>query len=291
MRLVTFEVDGDPHVGSLTGDSVVDLGLEVDGTWDLRSIMSGPGLDTLVPAIELAERRLPLDAVRLLPPIPRPGKIICVGVNYGAHRKETGDATKTYPTIFSRFADTQTGAESCVRIPAVSDHLDYEGELAVIIGRPIWRASREQAMSAVAGYSAYNDFTVRDWQRHSTQWLPGKNFPKTGAFGPALVTTDDVGPVDALTITTKVNGEIRQCAQVSDLIFDIPQLVEYITQFTALAPADVIVTGTPGGVGQFMTPPRFLQDGDVVEVDIPRVGMLRNVVRREASLTGAGSDR
>jgi 2-keto-4-pentenoate hydratase/2-oxohepta-3-ene-1,7-dioic acid hydratase in catechol pathway len=150
--------------------------------------------------------------------------------------------------------------------------------LAVIIGAPAFRVGKAEALDVVAGYSVYNDFTVRDWQRHTTQWIPGKNFPGTGAFGPALVSKDEVADPRDLTLTTRVNGEIRQLAAVSDLIFDIPELIEYITQFTALHPGDVIVTGTPGGVGQFMDPPTFLQDGDVVEVDIPGIGTLRNAV-------------
>jgi 2-keto-4-pentenoate hydratase/2-oxohepta-3-ene-1,7-dioic acid hydratase in catechol pathway len=278
LKLITFEIDGEVHTGALEGDAVADLGTVVEGTSDLRSILRGPGLESLEPAIRSAARTIDLADIRLLPPIPSPEKIICVGVNYKTHREETGHAEKQYPTIFTRFADTQIAAEADIRRPAFSDRLDYEGELAVIIGAPAFRVGKAEALDVVAGYSVYNDFTVRDWQRHTTQWIPGKNFPGTGAFGPALVSKDEVADPRDLTLTTRVNGEIRQLAAVSDLIFDIPELIEYITQFTALHPGDVIVTGTPGGVGQFMDPPTFLQDGDVVEVDIPGIGTLRNAV-------------
>jgi 2-keto-4-pentenoate hydratase/2-oxohepta-3-ene-1,7-dioic acid hydratase in catechol pathway len=223
-----------------------------------------------------------LDEVTFLPPVTNPGKIICVGVNYRTHREETGLKDGAQPTIFTRFADTQVGHNAAAIRPDATARFDYEGELAVIIGSTAHHVRPDDAWSHIAGVSVYNDFSVRDWQKHSTQWIPGKNFPGTGAFGPALVTVDELPAIETLSLTTRVNGEVRQHALVADLIFDIPTLIAYITTFTTLRPGDVIVTGTPGGVGQFMDPPTFLTAGDKVEVEITGVGILRNTVIQEA---------
>jgi 2-keto-4-pentenoate hydratase/2-oxohepta-3-ene-1,7-dioic acid hydratase in catechol pathway len=210
--------------------------------------------------------------------IPDPAKIICVGINYRLHQAETGRDAVQAPTLFIRFADSQTGHESTIAIPPIVRDFDYEGELAVVIGRELYQTPPPETMDGIAGYAIYNDFTARDWQRAASQWTPGKNFPSTGAFGPYLVTPDEAGHVHGLELQTRVNGEVRQHASVGDLIFDIPTLLAYITSFTRLAPGDVIVTGTPGGVGQFMQPPALLGDGDVVEVTITGLGTLRNKI-------------
>ncbi|MFE7243652.1 fumarylacetoacetate hydrolase family protein [Streptomyces sp. NPDC057580] len=209
-----------------------------------------------------------------------PAKIICVGVNYRTHQEETGHSTTpAHPTIFTRFADTLIGCRDDAVRPAVSERFDYEGELAVVIGRSTEHVTAAEAWSHVAGVSVFNDLTARDWQRHSPQWTPGKNFPGTGAFGPALVTPDELPDFGTLTLTTRVNGQVRQHAALTDLVFDIPHLIAYISTFTPLTPGDILVTGTPGGVGQFMNPPAFLHPGDVVEIDMPGVGTLRNTVQ------------
>ena len=214
------------------------------------------------------------DEIEFAPVIPDPTKIICVGVNYVDHRAEVRSAPARYPTIFTRFADTQLGHLATTHIPAVSEAFDYEGELAVVIGTECHEVAEPDAFDVVAGYSCYNDLTVRNWQRHTAQWIPGKNFPGTGAFGPWLVTADEIPDVRDLHLTTTVNGEKRQDAPVADLIFDIPQLIAYITTFTRLYPGDVIVSGTPGGVGFLSTPPTLLRPGDVVEVAISGIGTL-----------------
>jgi 2-keto-4-pentenoate hydratase/2-oxohepta-3-ene-1,7-dioic acid hydratase in catechol pathway len=216
--------------------------------------------------------------VTWLPVIPEPGKILCVGVNYRTHRDETNHAAFEAPTLFVRFADSQTAHGVPVQIPSVSTKFDYEGELAVVIGSEVWRTPAAEAMSKVAGYAVFNDFTARDWQRATTQWTAGKNFPGTGALGPHLVTADEITDVASLLLETRVNGEVRQHACLQDLIFDIPRLLEYISTFTRLSPGDVIATGTPGGVGIAMTPPGLLRAGDVVEVAISEIGTLRNPV-------------
>jgi 2-keto-4-pentenoate hydratase/2-oxohepta-3-ene-1,7-dioic acid hydratase in catechol pathway len=275
-RYISFRrPDGRVSWGRVDGDLVHD-GASVAAT--LASGIRAGALD-MVPD---ATAPLRLDELELLPVIPEPRKIICIGVNYRAHRDEAGREPTAAPTVFTRFADTQIGHGAPALKPAISEQFDYEGELALVIGRPAHRLRRDEAAHAIAGYSIYNDFSVRDWQRKSSQWTPGKNFPGTGGFGPMLVTPDEVGDVSSLRLETRVNGEVRQSASVADLIFDIPEILEFVTAFTALEPGDVVVTGTPAGVGMFMDPPRLLDDGDVVEVEISGLGVLRNPVREVA---------
>jgi len=219
-----------------------------------------------------------VDEVEFLPVIVDPGKIICIGVNYRTHQEETGKQAPTVPTVFTRFADSQMGHQQAAVRPISTTQFDYEGELALVIGQPAHHVAEEDAWNAIAGYAPYNDFSVRDWQRASTQWTPGKNFPSTGAFGPYFTPATDIEDVTALHLETRVNGEIRQSAPVADLVFTIPQLIAHVTGFTPLSPGDVIVTGTPGGVGLFMNPPALLSDGDIVEVDITGLGLLSNRV-------------
>lgn len=222
------------------------------------------------------------EEIEFLPAITDPGKIICIGVNYRSHQQETGraahQAEQKAPTIFTRFADSQMGHLAPAAMPASTNEFDYEGEMALVISKEGFHVPEDEAFDYVAGYGAYNDFSVRDWQLSTTQWTPGKNFPGTGGFGPYLVPAADLGDINGLTLETRVNGETRQKASVADLYFTIPQLIAYVTGFTRLSAGDVIVTGTPGGVGRFMTPPGLLSAGDVVEVEITGLGTLRNTV-------------
>ena len=183
--------------------------------------------------------------ITYLPCLTEPGKIICIGVNYRTHQEESGKTGQTAPTVFTRFADTQMGHLAPAVRPASTEKFDYEGEMALVIGKEAWHVAPEDAFDHVAGYANYNDFSVRDWQKAASQWIPGKNFPATGGFGPYLVPASDVGDVNELTLETRVNGEVRQHASVADLYFDIPTLIAYVTRFTRHAPGDVIVTGTP----------------------------------------------
>jgi 2-keto-4-pentenoate hydratase/2-oxohepta-3-ene-1,7-dioic acid hydratase in catechol pathway len=216
--------------------------------------------------------------IEFLPAVTDPGKIICIGVNYRSHQEESGKTEQKAPTVFTRFADSQMGHLRPAQMPATTTKFDYEGEMALVIGKEAFHVAEADAFDYVAGYAAYNDLSVRDWQLAATQWIPGKNFPGTGGFGPYLVPAADLGDVNALTLETRVNGDIRQKASVSDLYFTIPQLIAYVTGFTKLSPGDVIVTGTPGGVGLFMEPSGLLSDGDVVEVEITGLGTLKNTV-------------
>jgi 2-keto-4-pentenoate hydratase/2-oxohepta-3-ene-1,7-dioic acid hydratase in catechol pathway len=271
MRLVSFRRDdGIASFGRLAGDRVHDLGGEHGGR--LREALAG-GIDLAGQGVSRA-----LADVELLPVIPDPGKIFCIGLNYASHVAEMGNAPPAYPTVFTRWPDTLVANGAPLERPAATERFDYEGELAVIVGRAGRAIPRERALDHVAGYSIFNDASVRDWQRHGSQFTPGKNFPATGGFGPALVTPDEIADLGTLRVQTRLNGAIVQDQPVSDLIFDVPALIAYLSAFTALAPGDVIVTGTPGGVGDGRSPPLYLQPGDTVEVSIGAIGTLANPV-------------
>jgi 2-keto-4-pentenoate hydratase/2-oxohepta-3-ene-1,7-dioic acid hydratase in catechol pathway len=190
-----------------------------------------------------------------------------------------------HPTVFVRFASSLAAPGAPLELPGASDQLDYEGELAVVIGRPGRHIAPADALGHVAGYSCFNDGSVRDWQRHTTQFTPGKNFDRTGSFGPWLVTADEIGDPRSLTLTTRLDGEVVQHSSVDLLIFDVPTLLAYLSTFTELRPGDVIATGTPGGVGMARSPQRWMRPGEVVEVDIERVGVLRNTIGTEGTVT------
>ncbi len=278
MKYASFVTPGGaPTWGAAADDDVLDLG--PTGLQLALSLKDAIGTGVLGASPDLGGApRYPRADITFLPVIPDPGKIICIGVNYRSHQDETGKPPPAAPTVFTRFADTQIGHLQPALKPITTTQFDYEGELALVIGKPAHLVDEADAWDVIAGYGLYNDFSVRDWQRAASQWTPGKNFPGTGAFGPYLVLADEVGDVDAMTLTTRVNGDLRQSARVADLVFGIPRLISYVTGFTPLAPGDVIVTGTPGGVGLFMDPPGLLDAGDVVEVEITGLGTLSNTV-------------
>jgi 2-keto-4-pentenoate hydratase/2-oxohepta-3-ene-1,7-dioic acid hydratase in catechol pathway len=265
MKFATFKANGTATWGIIDGEDAVDLGTVLRDRYpDLKSAITADSLR------EAAERtgdakRYPLSNIEWLPVIPNPDKILCVGLNYEMHRKETGRAEVDNPTIFTRFANSQTGHLANIIRPRVSHDLDFEGELAIIIGKAGRYISRADAWSHIAGYACYNDGSVRDFQRHTHQFTPGKNFPDTGAFGPWMMTPDELGELGPLRIQTRVNGQVVQDATFEQMIFDIPRIIEYCSSFTRLEPGDVIATGTPGGVGAKRTPPLWLKPGDTVE--------------------------
>lgn len=279
MKFASYEVGGVPGYGAVIGDRIVDLTQSHLGA-TLKDFLASSGGESVAEAASAVIAEEPegrhVSELSFEPVIPAPTKILCVGINYKTHRDETKRPEIDFPTIFTRFADSQIGPGRAVRIPDATKRFDYEGELAVVIGRNCRDVAESDALSVVAGYSCYNDFSARDWQRHSSQWVPGKNFPGTGGFGPWLVTSDEVPDPGQLHLTTRVNGEERQSAAVRDMLFPVPRLISYISTFTPLVAGDVIVTGTPGGVGQFMDPPTFLRPGDTVEVEISGLGVLRN---------------
>ncbi|MGE8589301.1 MAG: fumarylacetoacetate hydrolase family protein [Alcaligenes sp.] len=223
----------------------------------------------------------PLAGLQWLPPVPAPGKILCVGLNYGRHVAEAGRDLPAHPSMFVRFADSVVGHREPVWKPRASDRFDYEGELAVVIGRGGRHIAAQDALSHVAGYTCMAENSVRDFQKHNAQVTPGKNFEHSGAIGPWLVTADEVGDPSRLEVMSRLNGERMQHGQVSDLIFPIPELIAYISAFTPLSPGDIIATGTPEGVGSSRKPPRFMVAGDTLEVDIPGIGTLVNTVADE----------
>jgi 2-keto-4-pentenoate hydratase/2-oxohepta-3-ene-1,7-dioic acid hydratase in catechol pathway len=281
MKLASFRIGGTATWGLVEGDAVADLGALLGGRLpDLKSAIAAGALADL-PREAAAAPRHALDGIEWLPVIPNPDKILCVGLNYEMHRKETGRSEVGHPTIFARYANSQIGHAADIIRPRASTSLDFEGELAVIIGRPGRHIAPGEAFAHVAGYSCYNDGSVRDWQYHTHQFTPGKNFPGTGAFGPWMVTPDELGALDALRLQTRVNGEVVQDALLGQMIFDIPRQIEYCSGFTRLEAGDVIATGTPGGVGAKRIPPLWLKPGDRVEVEIDRVGLLRNGVADE----------
>lgn len=279
MRLVSFRHHGRDSYGVVRAGGIVDAGRRLGVEFpDLRSVLDAEAIDELHGLAADSDPDLAFSEVELDPVIPRPDKILCVGINYRPHVEETGREPPDKPVLFVRFPDSQTGHGRPLVRPSVSAKLDYEGELAVVIGRAGRHIAPTGALRHVAGYACFNDGSVRDYQRHSTQFTAGKNFRHSGSFGPWLTTSDEIGDPAALTLETRLNGEVVQSANVADLIFDIPTLISYCSVFTELLPGDVIATGTPGGVGFVRRPPVYLKPGDVVEVDIPGVGVLRNGV-------------
>jgi len=214
-----------------------------------------------------------------LPVIPNPGKIICVGLNYEEHRVETGRDKTESPALFIRVPESQVGHHQPIVMPPESTHLDYEGEIAVIIGKPGRRISQEKSWQHVAGYACYNDGSIRDWQRHTLQWTAGKNFRRTGGFGPWMTTRGEIKDGEELTLETRLNGQVMQHATTEQMIHRIPRLINYISTFTTLEPGDVIVTGTPGGVGARRDPPVWMKAGDTVEIEVSKVGVLVNTIK------------
>jgi 2-keto-4-pentenoate hydratase/2-oxohepta-3-ene-1,7-dioic acid hydratase in catechol pathway len=275
MRLMSFVANGVASWGVVEGDTVIDLGSRAPS---LRAALGAlPGLTAQLAGLP----RHKLASVIFLPPIPDPDKIICIGLNYLTHILEGGRPKPVQPTIFTRWANSQVGHDQAIVRPKASETLDFEAELAVVIGKTARHVSEADAMDVIAGYSCYNDGSVREWQRHSSQFGPGKNFPKTGGFGPYLVTPDEAGDVTHASLVCRLNGQEMQRATTDDLVFTIPKLIAYCSTFTELVPGDVIITGTTGGVGAYRTPPVWMKPGDVVEVEISGVGLLRNTVVQE----------
>ncbi len=279
MRFVSFERKGQASFGIVAGDGVVDAAARLAGrASSLRQALAAGALPELT-RLANAAPDFGLDEIAFAPVIPdAAAKLLCVGVNYMPHIKEMGRERPERPVLFVRFGGSSVGHGQPLLKPRESEQFDYEGELAVVIGKRVRRVSRERALDYVAGYSCFNDGSVRDYQRHSGQFTPGKNFHASGAFGPWLVTADEVPDPRKLTLTTRLNGTVMQHESVGELCFDVPQLIEYCSTFAQLEPGDVIVTGTPGGVGAGRKPPVWMKPGDTVEVEIGGIGTLRNPV-------------
>jgi len=276
MKLATFQTSKGASYGVVSDQGVTDLGARLGSKYpDLKALISNNGLED---AKKLSQVDFKTSEITWLPVIPNPGKILCVGLNYQDHVVETGRDNTEQPAIFIRVAESQVGHQQPIVRPRESTHLDFEAEIAVIIGKPGRRISQKDSWSHVFGYSCYNDGSVRDWQRHTIQWTAGKNFPRTGGFGPWLVTADEIPPSTKMTLSCRLNGERMQHATTEQMIFKIPKIIEYVSTWTTLQPGDVLVTGTPGGVGARRTPPVWMKPGDKVEIEIDKVGILENSI-------------
>jgi 2-keto-4-pentenoate hydratase/2-oxohepta-3-ene-1,7-dioic acid hydratase in catechol pathway len=287
MKLVTFRSGETTRLGVLDGDDVIDLNkADPSIPADLRTALKA-GIDLVAAARRVVaadnSERTPYASLNLAPLVPEPGKIVCLGHNYYDHAKEGGNLKPVYPLIFFRGASSLIAHEDLVVRPKVSEKLDYEAELVIVIGKRARHVKREQALDYVFGYSCFNDVSVRDYQKRTTQWTIGKNFDGTGAFGPWLVTSDDLPPgAEGLSLRLILNGEVMQQANTSDMIWGVAETIELLTECMTLEPGDVVVMGTPAGVGWARNPPVWLKEGDRVEVDIERIGRLQNTVRDEA---------
>lgn len=280
MKLASYRIAGGAGYGAVTEKGIVDLTRRLGAKYpDVRALIAAGAVAEAESAAKSAAPDLQLSQISFLPVIPNPGKIICVGLNYEEHRVETGRDKTASPALFIRVAESQVGHLQPIILPPESTHLDYEGEIAVIIGKPGRRIAEALAWEHIAGYSCYNDGSVRDWQRHTVQWTAGKNFDRTGGFGPWMTTRGEIRDGEELTLVTRLNGKEMQRATTAMMIFKIPRLIHYISTFTTLEPGDVIVTGTPGGVGARRNPPLWMKSGDTVEVEVSGCGTLVNAIQ------------
>ncbi|MET9084859.1 fumarylacetoacetate hydrolase family protein [Streptomyces sp. NPDC004237] len=277
MNLATIRLADHTAAVRVESDSLVELGLP-----DVGAVLAAPG--GLAAAATADGPRLSVSGADFAPLVPRPSKVVCVGLNYQKHIKEMGRDLPEHPTLFCKFSDTLIGAHDDIRRPVETEQFDWEAELAVVIGRQVRRADAATAEAAIAGFTVLNDVTCRDWQFRTREWLQGKNWDSTTPVGPFLVTTDEVGgPRPALDISCEVNGQVMQQDNTGDLLFDPVDLVRYVSTMIRLNPGDVIATGTPGGVGHARTPQVFLQPGDTVVTEIEGLGRLENRVVAEGA--------
>jgi len=283
MKLISYSRAGTAHFGAVVEAGVIELTSRVAGITDLASLLgSTEGLNQARAIVAAQQPDYDIADVKLAPVIPNPGKVVCVGINYVEHAEEAGRKIGQYPVIFQRYSETLIAHGEPLLRPKASTNFDFEAELAVVIGKGGAHIEAADAMQHVAGYTCFNDASVRDWQFHTHQYGMGKNFNATGALGPWLVTADEITDYRELTVKGLLNGEQLQEGRLSALAFDIPALIAYISKALPLNPGDVIATGTPSGIGFKRTPPIFLKDGDTFEVVIPRIGTLSNPVVDEA---------
>ena len=287
MRLVTFQGQSGPAIGVRLGDKVIDLSKAApDLPIDMIGLLEG-GESSLAKAKAAAnnaadDAKVDMSSVKLLVPIARPGKIVCIGRNYAAHAAEGGAETQTYPEVFYRGSTTLIAQGEPIIRPKCSDKLDFEAELVVVIGKLAKHVAEADAGAYIAGYSLFNEGTLRDYQRKSSQWTVGKNFDNTGPFGPEIVTSDEVPEgAKGLRIQSRLNGQIMQDANTDDLVFTIHNLIYRLTECMTLEPGDIIVSGTPAGVGYARTPPVFMKPGDIIEIEVDGIGVLTNTIEDE----------
>ena len=281
MKFVSFLLKGSPKFGVSDGKNITDLTNKISGSKTLKDLILNNGITDAKKYAKENPGSININEIEFLPLIPNPGKIICVGLNYSDHVNEIGITLEKNPVIFLRVPQSQTAHKQIIQKPKVSNHLDYEGEMAVIMGNAGKHIEPKNALKHIAGYSCYNESTVRDWQQHTKQFTMGKNFEKTGSFGPYMVLAEEISDYKKLTIQTRLNDKVMQKASLSQLIFDIPTLISYISKAMPWQAGDVLVTGTPGGVGFKRNPPVYMKDGDKIEVEITDVGILTNTIKDE----------
>ena len=285
MRFTTYLHQGQPRLGVVSGDELIDLNqAQPQISADLRTALRlGQDLAGAAKgAIASNAPRQTLASVQLAPVLPEPGKIVCLGLNYFEHAKEGGHDKPVYPSLFMRAASSLLAPDAKALRPKVSERLDYEAELAVVIGKTVKHATLDNALEAVFGYSVFNDISVRDYQKKTPQWTIGKNFDRTGPFGPVLVTPDELPPgATDLRIQSRLNGQVMQDANTRDMIWGVAETIVLLTECMTLEPGDLIIMGTPSGVGQARTPPVWMKHGDVVEIEIENIGVLRNTIEDE----------
>lgn len=286
MRYTTFMHNGQPRLGVVSGNEVIDLNqAQPQISADLRTALrQGQDLQGATKAaIASNAPRMALSSLQLAPVLPEPGKIVCLGLNYFEHAKEGGHAKPVYPSFFLRANSSLLAPGAKALRPKVSERLDYEAELAVVIGKTVKHATLDNALDAVFGYSCFNDISVRDYQKKTPQWTIGKNFDRTGPLGPVLVTTDELPPgATDLRIQARLNGQVMQDANTRDMIWGVAETIQLLTECMTLEPGDLVIMGTPSGVGQARTPPVWMKHGDVIEIEIERIGVLRNTIEDEA---------
>lgn len=284
MKFASFTHQGRASFGAVTEAGIVDLGERHKDLTDLRAAIGAGRIGDLADEAANLEADFSLTDIEYLPTIPNPEKIICIGVNYANRNEEYGDGSEApkYPSVFMRSRESLVGHEQDILDPPESDQLDYEGEIVIVIGKEGRRISEEKSHEHIAGLTIMNEGSIRDFLRHAKfNVTQGKNFEKSGALGPWLVTPDELDPTGSLQITTRVNGEARQNDTTDNLMFPFPYLISYLSTFYRLKPGDVIATGTPNGAGARFDPPKYLKDGDVVDVEVPGIGVLHNRIVTE----------
>tara|TARA_B100000579_G_scaffold435013_1_gene457255 strand:+ start:1107 stop:1958 length:852 start_codon:yes stop_codon:yes gene_type:complete len=283
MKFVSFLLKGEAKFGISDGKNIIDLTDKILGARTLKELIEKKAISEAKKYASENDKNININEIEFLPLIPNPGKIICVGLNYSEHVKETGKTVEENPVVFLRVSKSQTAHNQYIQRPKVSTKLDFEGEMAVIMSEAGKHIKSNEAMKQIVGYSCYNESTVRDFQKHTSQFTMGKNFEKTGSFGPHMVLAEDIPDYTKLKIQTRLNGKVMQDANLNQLIFDIPTLISYISKALPWNAGDVLVTGTPGGVGFKRNPPVFMKDGDKVEVEISDIGVLSNIIKDEIS--------
>lgn len=279
MKLISYRRTGRPHFGAVVDDGIVELSDRLEGVADLAALLGDAAALAQAQAIVAgAAPNYPLSSVQLEPVIPQPGKVVCVGINYIEHAHEAGRKIGQHPVIFQRYHETLVAHGAPLLRPKVSTHFDFEAELAVVIGKGGSHIAPANAMEHVAGYTCFNDASVRDWQFHTHQYGMGKNFRATGALGPWLITADEIADYRELYVTGRLNGEQMQHGKLAELAFDLPTLIAYVSKALPWNPGDILATGTPSGIGFKRTPPVFLAAGDTFEVSITHIGTLSNPV-------------